>query len=409
MKLVDSNTKIVLHIMHNQNLCELKLDRKTEKFEITVDELTDKIIDDSFVFSIRKTVSPLGILPTEIADLNWESLPISTDRYEIKNLIAKGGMGSLYEAFDRFHGRKVALKMLKVDELTEETTKIRFLHESRIHSELHHRGIPPLYDVGRLGDGRPFICMKWVDGKPFNQCLVKKDFSEAAMQLKLKVFVAACSVVVYIHNKGIIHRDINPNNILMTEKGRVWLIDWGLSKVIAKQPIEAGVAKQEDKKAADGKDGDDGDGSEDDDINKTEMIQLSNPDITQEGLALGTPSYMPPEQANGIRNQMTSQSDIFSLGAVLFEILTGQPPYQGKPSEVRSNAKKANLTQAFKKLDQMNVQVDLIHLVKSCLSPKPDARPVDANEVGKAVIAIQSGQVTTTKQPWWQRLWKQPD
>ena len=315
------------------------------------------------------------------AGLSWSALPVSDNRYAIGEWIASGGMGSLYAATDKVLGRRVAIKVLRGEQLTDPTAVVRFLQEARIHAQFHHPCIPPLHDVGRLEDGRPFLAMKYVRGRTLHDLLAGKPAVE--LERHLALFEKVCQAVAYAHAKGVIHRDLTPSNVLVSDHGRVQVIDWGLAKVLASPQSRSPDADPRD---ADG----------------TTQMSVPNLSRTEEGLAIGTPAYMAPEQACG-SSVATEQSDVFGLGGILCTILTGLPPHKGKVSTVLKRVRSGDISSAAAMLDRCTAPKDLVALAKACLSADAAERPKNAGVLARAVAEYR-GADRTPRRSWWAKL-----
>src|SRR6185503_475615 len=207
------------------------------------------------------------------------------DRYVIEREIGRGGMATVYLAHDIRHDRHVALKVLD-PELGAVVGKERFLAEIRVTAKLQHPHLLPLFDSGEA-DGRLFYVMPYVQGESLRTRLNNQH--QLPVNEAVRIAVGVGSALDYAHRHGIIHRDLKPENILLHE-GEPLIADFGIALALS----AAAPAR-----------------------------------ITQTGLSLGTPQYMSPEQATGDR-QLDGRSDIYSLGAVLYEMLTGEPPHSGK-------------------------------------------------------------------------------
>ena len=225
----------------------------------------------------------------------------SAGRFVLSSPLGRGGMGEVIEAHDDQLGRSVAIKrMLRTDPNDRQVA--RFLREARIQARLDHPAVVPVYELGRDGDGRPFFAMKKLAGRTMTSFLVEPDAAHSRPRL-LRAFVDVCLAVELAHQRGIIHRDLKPDNIMLGDYGEVYVLDWGVAKVIGQ---------------------DDGD-----------LLGIgSGESATVAGTAIGTPGYMSPEQADG--QEIDATSDIYALGCVLFEILALVPRRLGdelRPSE----------------------------------------------------------------------------
>ncbi|HEX3757245.1 MAG TPA: serine/threonine-protein kinase [Kofleriaceae bacterium] len=216
-------------------------------------------------------------------------------RYRLGRRIGKGGMGEVIAAHDEQVGRDVAIKQMRAAAPTEQAIR-RFLREASIQGRLEHPAIVPVHELGRDDDGLPFFVMKKLSGITLGKILVDPATRDRIGQQQiLRAFVDVCLAIELAHVRGIVHRDLKPDNILLGDFGEVYILDWGVAKII----------------------GEDDDG---------EFADLHSGDhhATRAGTAIGTPGYMAPEQARGVPD-IDGRADIYALGCVLFEILTGAP------------------------------------------------------------------------------------
>ncbi|MFO0881704.1 MAG: tetratricopeptide repeat protein [Gemmataceae bacterium] len=297
------------------------------------------------------------------------ALPAAPPGYEILDIVGEGGMGTVYAARDIALDRSVALKFLQTRYGTSEIAARRFLYEARVTARLQHPGIPPVHQVGTLPDGRPFLAMKLIHGQTLDRLLREQESGAARW---LGVFDAICQAVGYAHSQGVIHRDLKPANIMVGAFGEVQVMDWGLAKLLGR---EAHEALPETGALTAGLDPE-----------ATTAEASTQENQTQAGTILGTPPYMPPEQAIGAINRLDCRSDVFGLGAILCTLLTGKPPYQGANGEaVRQLAARCKLDDAFARLDACGAEPDLVALAKRCLAFEPEERPADAGRLATAV------------------------
>jgi serine/threonine-protein kinase len=243
---------------------------------------------------------------------------------------------------------------------------------------LQHPGVVPVYELGRFDDGRPFFTMKLVKGVTLARLLKERSSPAQDRARYLKVFEQVCQAVAFAHSRRVIHRDLKPANVMVGAFGEVQVMDWGLAKllqaVVAPEPKAATTTAQP----------------------TVSVVKVSRQQgdsgETQEGEVLGTPAYMPPEQALGEICRLDERCDVFSLGAILCEILTGKPPYTGTDSmTILRLARRGELGDALSRLAACEADEELVALARRCLSPEPAERPREAGEVAKAAEAYLAG------------------
>jgi tetratricopeptide (TPR) repeat protein len=300
--------------------------------------------------------------------------PPSGPRYLLGGELARGGMGVVYRATDSTLVREVAVKVLHERFAPDSGTARRFADEARIMAQLQHPGIPPVHDLGRLPDCRPLLAMKLIKGDTLEQLLHSRSHPSEQRGRLVAVFEAVCQAVAYAHANGVIHRDLKPANVMVGAFGEVQVMDWGLAKVLPSRERER---PQDDAQGT---------------IGPTELVTLRDSDAlcTQAGSVLGTPAYMPPEQAIGAIDQVDARSDVFGLGSVLAEVLTGRPPFVAESAEAtRQLAARGRLQDCFALLDGCGAEPGLLALCKRCLAAEKQNRPADAGEVASAVAALR--------------------
>ena len=251
-----------------------------------------------------------------------------SSRYSIERELARGGMGIVYEVEDKDFGRQLAMKMLRPSSAgatggprSRGADQDRFLEEARITAQLGHPGIVPVHDLGFDAEGRPYFTMDRVHGRTLADVLEGRSWSEAGAGLSsvLGILVKVCQAVAYAHSKSVVHRDLKPTNVMVGKYGEVYVMDWGLAKIIGAAPDVDSSARPATPDAA-------GSGA----VDTLIIVQgTAAPLATLEGSIIGTPAYMAPEQARGATAQVDHLSDIYSLGAMLYQMLAGVPPYVG--------------------------------------------------------------------------------
>jgi tetratricopeptide (TPR) repeat protein len=320
---------------------------------------------------------PMSDEPTRAADEAAPEdrgvMPDCPPGYELRDELGQGGMGVVYRARDCALDREVALKFLRRGYAVGSTTALRFLEEARITGRLQHPGIPPVHQVGTLPDGRPFLAMKLIRGDTLADRLAHSGPHPTRW---LGVFEAVSQAVGYAHAQGVVHRDLKPANIMVGDHGEVQVMDWGLAKELgaASEPIARPTNPAETI----------------DHQPESRPPRESDGSITQAGSVLGTPQYMPPEQAAGEIEKISERTDVFGLGAVLCVLLTGQPPFEGTTAETtRLNAVRGRTEAAFARLDACGAEADVVALCKRCLAFEPGDRPATGAAVAEAVAAIR--------------------
>src|SRR5712672_180369 len=228
-----------------------------------------------------------------------QALPeFSGTRYILQEFLARGGMGTVYTAEDKTLNRRVAIKILDSSDL-HGALEERLLREARVLAKLEHPGIVPVHDAGTLADGRVFYVMKFVEGSRVDQSVA----SVSSLPERLRLFLRICEAVSFAHSRGILHRDLKPSNVMVGAFGEVLVMDWGLAKILRQDSagrFEETVSSPEPLSTA---------------VAEDTETQVTS--ATQDGMIMGTPGFMSPEQAQGKSSSLDARSDIFSLGKLL--------------------------------------------------------------------------------------------
>jgi tetratricopeptide (TPR) repeat protein len=296
-----------------------------------------------------------------------------SQRYVLADEIARGGMGVIHRATDTALEREVAIKVLQDKYTPDSGVARRFADEARITAQLQHPAIPPVHDLGTLPDGRPFLAMKLIKGQTLEKLLHDRTDVSAERGRFVAIFEQVCQAIAYAHAHNVIHRDLKPENVMVGSFGEVQVMDWGLAKVLTDRP--AAAADPQETTA------------------ETRVVSLRHSDgsFTQAGSVLGTPAYMPPEQAVGAVGKVDRRSDVFGLGAVLAVILTGKPPFAaGSAETVRVQSAQGKLEECFARLEGCGADPELVALCQRCLAATPADRPADGGEVARAVAALRA-------------------
>ncbi|MCM8532420.1 MAG: serine/threonine protein kinase [Lentisphaeraceae bacterium] len=282
-------------------------------------------------------------------------------RYDGSEFLAAGGMKKIYVTKDRLTNRAVAKAVLKD---SENKSKVeRFFHEARICASLEHPNIIPVYDLGYDEDEQPFFTMKLIHGQTLKELIASKT---ASLSELLSVYLKICDAVAYAHSRGIIHRDLKAENIQVSSFGEVLVCDWGLAK----------------------KD------NEHIDFHSVESVEL-NP-VTLDGVIQGTPGFMSPEQALGNRENVNHLSDIYSLGAILYFILTSQQPLSEiENKDVLEATKAGKLAEGLS--SKANVPKALVAVCQKALSVEQSGRYQNAQILKDDVVKYMQGFATSAE------------
>jgi tetratricopeptide (TPR) repeat protein len=298
---------------------------------------------------------------------NDPEIPRYIGRYPIVGVIGKGGVGIVYRSLDEQLQRPLAIKALQLRHLGNDDLARRFLREARIMSQLQHPGVPPVHEIRMMPDGRPCFTMKLIVGDNFADQLGRRGQPGDDLAAHLGTFAQICQTLSYAHARRTIHRDLKPNNIMVGAFGEVQVMDWGLAKVLDDTTAEPASGPG----------------------NSPGAVPEGG---TVAGTVMGTYAYMAPEQARGDVALVDERSDVFGLGAILCEILTGQPPYPTASTIDRQvQAIRGDLDDALQRLDRSGADADLVELCKRCLARRRDERPRHAGMVADAMAQYQAG------------------
>jgi serine/threonine protein kinase len=247
--------------------------------------------------------------------------PPPVDRFRLLRLYARGGLGEVFVARDEELGREVALKEMRGQHADNPTSRARFVLEAEVTGNLEHPGVVPIYGLGRHADGRPYYAMRFIQGDSLKEAIeqfhrqaeAENDSAWWEPQLRKLVrrFLDVCNTIAYAHSRGVLHRDLKPDNIMLGKFGETLVVDWGLAKVIDRPDQRLTV---------------------DDEFRESLLRPPSSSDfpMTMHGSVLGTPAFMSPEQAAGQSDRVGPRSDVYSLGTTLYVLLTGRPPFNDK-------------------------------------------------------------------------------
>ena len=303
----------------------------------------------------------------------------TSTRYRIDGEIARGGMGEVLKGRDPDLGRDVAIKVLREDLRKNGDLVRRFVEEAQISGQLQHPGVVPIYELGTFADKRPFFCMKLVKGRTLAEVMAERSAPSSDHPRLLAIFLDVAQTMAYTHARGVIHRDLKPSNVMVGSFGEVQVVDWGLAKVLPRggmvEDREAGKMEVHETVIATARSGSD-----------------SDSDLSRAGSVLGTPSYMSPEQARGENDRVDERADVFAMGSILCEILTGMPAFVGRSTgEILRQSARGDVAGVLKRLDGCGADAELVSLARDTLAPEADDRPRDARVIVDRLQKYHSG------------------
>ncbi|MEM7231576.1 MAG: protein kinase [Planctomycetota bacterium] len=256
--------------------------------------------------------------------------------FDYQGEIARGGMGAILRVWDKDLHRPLAMKVILGSEKSQGRSDIstvppeklaRFLEEAQVTAQLDHPGVVPVHELGLSPDGRVYFTMRLVQGRELGTVfeLARREDPAWSLTRVLGVMVKVCQTLAYAHSKGVVHRDLKPGNVMVGNYGEVYVMDWGLAKVKGAEDkhdlrIPEPEPREEEPRS----------NSPGESKLTTQRSEENSPVVTIDGTILGTPAYMAPEQAQGKLDLVDERSDIYSLGAILYTMLTGQIPYVRK-------------------------------------------------------------------------------
>lgn len=355
-----------LHVPNHGRKPQLDFSADGEQHEEIPFEIPDELLAQLEKSSLTKTAPINASSPALDQESSFELINRELGKFRLESEIARGGMGIILKARDLELDRSVAVKLLRKIHNGKPQHHQQFTHEARITGRLQHPGIIPIYETGYSWDQRPYFAMKLVQGRTLSELLAERRSTQDDLPRLLKIFEQVCQTLSYTHSRGVIHLDIKPSNIMVGTFGEVHLMDWGLARVSTQlchipisgeNPFASTVPSAAERLAS-------------------QAMQAEAP----VGTIWGTPAYMSPEQARGHCTDV--RSDVFGLGGILCEILTGHPPHSGRSLiDVCFRAAQGDLSFTLQRLSECDADGVLMRLARNCLAPQAELRPAHAGIV----------------------------
>lgn len=301
--------------------------------------------------------------------------------YTLNTVYGEGGLGRVWRARDSQLNRDVALKVLRPRHSKRPDVLMGFLKEAQITGQLEHPGIVPVYQVGRASEtGQPFYTMRLVHGQTLSDAIKQFHHRQRSgerdpleQRRLLGAFTAVCNAIAYAHSRGVLHRDLKPDNVVLGDFGEVIVLDWGLAKLA---------------------------GEDDTQQTRVTLTEGVGSEATLAGAVMGTPAFMAPEQAKGNIERIGPQTDVYGLGGILFNLLTGAVPHRGKMVRKVLQDITIQPTPSPKSADP-SVPAPLDAVVMKAMAKFPDERYSTATELAKDVECwLADEPVSVYREPW---------
>jgi serine/threonine-protein kinase len=317
-----------------------------------------------------------------------------TSRYRVMRPHARGGLGEVFVAIDEELQREVALKEIQPRHADHPESRTRFLLEAEVTGGLEHPGIVPVYGLGSYQDGRPYYAMRFIRGESLRKAVeshhTTKDAGhdpgrrELELRQLLRRFLDVCNAIHYAHCRGVLHRDLKPDNVMLGDFGETLVVDWGLAKTMDRPDPEPGRET----------------------LSLLRPMSAGGESFTLYGSAIGTPQYMSPEQAEGLLDQLGPATDIYSLGATFYHIVTGTVPFTERAIPSLLKAVKEGKFRPPREANKA-VAPALEAICLKAMALRPDDRYATAHDLAADVERwLADEPVSVFREPWTTRAWR---
>jgi len=304
----------------------------------------------------------IGAMPAKSTGANAAVVAVGSERFAASRTIGEGGMGRVQEAVDRQFQRAVAIKHLRPDRVSD-AARERFAVEALVTGNLEHPGVPPVYERGTTADGSPYYAMRLVRGRTLDAAITEAPGLPERLRL-VPVVAKIAHTIAFAHERGVVHRDLKPENVVLGKHGEAIVLDWGIAKVRGMPTTGT-------------------------DPMHTAPGGIGASTETGYGSIMGTPSYMAPEQARGEIDRIDERTDVFALGAILYQLLTGRMPYVApKVSEVIELAREAKFAPVS--TIERSAPKPLVAICAKAMARAPEDRYQSAVELADALESAEA-------------------
>ncbi len=323
------------------------------------------------------------------------------DRFQILRPLDRGGLGIVSVALDQDLHREVAVKEIRPDRADDHGLRSKFILEAEVTGGLEHPGIVPVYALGASPDGRPYYAMRLIRGDNLREHIRKFHggvqsgkiaFDGPQLRHLIRRFLVVCEAIDYAHSRGVLHRDLKPSNVMLGRYGETLVVDWGLAKATGLSGPDLDNSDADPQRGLDVQ------------VNQeTPMMPSLSDDATRFGSSIGTPGYAPPEQILGQLGKIGVRSDVYGLGAILYEILTNVPPCTGTLAEITQQVTTVGIVNCRSVFPQVPKPIDAI--CSKALSMDYDHRYASAGLLRADIERwLDDESVSSYAEPFYSRL-----
>lgn len=350
-----------------------------------------KLDKTHFTESLYATFNSLATIATGANASLVLSGGTGDNRFRIVREVARGGLGVVFVAQDQQLRREVAVKRIREEKADDAILRQKFQREAEVTGQLEHPGIVPIYALGADANGQPYYAMRFIRGESLNDSihafhrkLNAKEivFDSPELRQLLRRFIDVCNAIAYAHERGVLHRDLKPGNIMLGKHGETLVVDWGLAKPMPTSRVSTSESPASDEQ-------------------ETRIQSDAGDSETRHGCFLGTIAYAPPEQLRGEIDRLAPVSDVYSLGAILYQLLAGTPPIAGGRTIENALQQIEDLQTRNLHTLRKDIPKPLAFICNRALRSRLEDRYVSVNELRDDVQRWLDDQaIVAMKEPW---------